>query len=93
MAIEVTLNIVTSSGEIVNDVNIPYRYYHPREHEEVLPASYDFEEYVENLKKAHAEREFRGLYHAVENVQIGTRRRDIVKCCGSPVPGRRPSVS
>jgi hypothetical protein len=73
VSIEITLNIIGESNEITN-ITIPYRYFHPREHEEVKVSTYDFEDYYQNYKRPSSGRDFRGLYHAVADVTVGTRR-------------------
>lgn len=59
-------------------VEIPYSYYHPKDHEEVSIDAYDFADYYERFKRAGAGRSFRGLYHTVSDVIVGERKP--IKC-------------
>lgn len=52
---------------------IPYRYYHPKDHEEVEVLAHDFAYYVDQLKGASFDPNFRGLYHTVRSEIVGTR--------------------
>ena len=72
--ITVELSVITHSGESVEGIPIPYQYYHPRFHEEVSIVSYDFQDYFERYKSPSANRDFRGLYHTISSVEVGTRR-------------------
>ncbi len=53
--------------------NLPYEFYHPREHDEIKSALYDFADYAQKFPQASFNRNFRGLYHAIMDQSIGAR--------------------
>jgi len=53
---------------------IPYRFYHPREHREIDANYYDFADYVQRLTQVPPPLYFRGLYHTVTGQSVGTRK-------------------
>jgi hypothetical protein len=71
--VNVTLQVTFGDGNQIEE-NIPYSFYHPKDHEEIAAANYDFADYYEQYRRATFERSFRGLYHSVTDVLIGSRR-------------------
>ena len=72
--IDVSLDVILTTGERVDNITIPYQYYHPKDHDEISVDAYEFEDYFEKIKRASSSREFRGLYHTVTDVKTGSRR-------------------
>ena len=73
--IDITLDVINSEGISSTGIPISYSYYHPRLHKEISIDSYDFQDYYDNrYTRAGVEKDFRGLFHAVTNITIGTRR-------------------
>jgi|SRR5579862_868412 len=48
--IDITLSIRFADGSEQNDIPIPYRYFHPREHDEVAVDDYEFSAYVKKTE-------------------------------------------
>ncbi len=71
--IDIKLKVIFPDGE-APEKEIPYRYYHPKDHEEVAVISYDFRDYFQQYKTPSFNKNFRALFHAVPNQQIGARR-------------------
>lgn len=79
--IDIELKIIIDGN--VSIYPVPYKYYHPLEHDEVGTLAYNFDQYVESLNKAGFKRDFRALYHTVENVEVGINRKlkfDVALC-------------
>ena len=76
--IDVKLDIMFSDDDSEKDITIPFQYYHPKDHEQVNVASYDFRDYDDQLKRTTFNRNFRGLFHTVEGESIGQRK--LLKC-------------
>lgn len=82
--IDIELRVLFPDSEEKRD--IPFRYYHPKEHNEVSVLAYDMYNYVENLKRASFKRDFRALYHPVPDQRVGTLREikfDVALCAVS----------
>ena len=76
--IDISLSVHFAEGDEVFDMEIPYRYFHPKEHEEVANNAFEFDEYVGQLTRAGFDRGFSGLYHTVTDVTVGTLKQ--IKC-------------
>jgi hypothetical protein len=70
--IDVKLEVVTQQGRF--ERNVPYRYYHPKDHDEMAQIVYDFADYYERYKRPSFSRNFRALYHPVTDQEVGTRK-------------------
>lgn len=71
--IEVSLDVTFPNGESKEDINIPYRYYHPKDHDQIEFLSFSFDEYFDEYKKPDFDKDFRALYHTVNDVTVGTQ--------------------
>lgn len=71
--IETILRVYHDGDQGVWERIIPYRYYHPREHEEIHTRSYSFDAYMIELTKIGFDKSFRCLYFKELDVQIGQR--------------------
>lgn len=69
--IEVTLRVV--QGSEVWERDIPYRYFHPREHEDFNADSFSFEGYLQERLKVGFNGNFRCMYFQEQSVRVGSR--------------------
>ncbi|GAB4267407.1 MAG: hypothetical protein Kow0080_09510 [Candidatus Promineifilaceae bacterium] len=72
--IDIKLEIIVPDGNETMSFDIPYQYYHPKDHDEISVDAYEFKDYYNKIKRASSSREFRGLYHTITDVQTGARK-------------------
>lgn len=75
VVVECELEVVTSNNETISGIEVPYSYYHPKDHDEVSIDAHDFASYYESHKLAGASRTFRGLYHTITDVDVGVVKK------------------
>lgn len=71
--IEVSLDVTFPNGEREEEIEIPYRYYHPKDNDQIEFLSFSFDEYFEEYKRPDFDKDFRALYHTVNDVTVGTQ--------------------
>ena len=79
--IDITLIVILNGEEIEKEIR--YNFQHPKEHKEVSVLSYDLVEYVQNLTGTAFQRDFRALFHSVEDLEVGTIKKvkfDVALC-------------
>ncbi len=71
--IDIKLKVIIDENEPAIERTIPYRYYHPKEHDEVAFLGFDFDDYYENYKRPAFNRAFRALHYTAIDETIGVR--------------------
>jgi len=73
------VDIEYEDGEEMSDYEVPYRYYHPKEHTELGVDSYGLAEYMDKYPRTTFEPSFRSLYHTPEeSEEVGSRK--VIDC-------------
>jgi hypothetical protein len=71
--IDVTADVTFPDGSTEEGIEIPYQYYHPKDHDQISFLSFGFKEYFDEYKKPTFDKDFRALYHAVKDEVVGSR--------------------
>lgn len=71
--IEISLDVTFPNGDKMEDIEIPYRYYHPKDHEQIDFLSFSFDEYFDEYRKPDFDKDFRALYHTINDVTVGSQ--------------------
>jgi hypothetical protein len=71
--IDITLDVAYPDGTDITENNIPYRYYHPKDHDQIEFLSFEFENYYDKYKNPSFDRDFRALYEKLTSIEVGSR--------------------
>lgn len=89
--IDVSLEVIIDGK--VHTKKINYSYFHPKDHKLVKDLSYDFKDYVNNLKRVGFIKDFKALYYMQCGEEVGSQRKltfDVAICAISQ--GRLSSI-